>query len=100
MGGWGVRRAFAGVGWGGGVQVGRFGGYMPPKPSVGPSQAPLTSPPSNHTITLNLTPTFAANWFSHASHVDEAEKDAPNCVHGCFCHCSPFWTPTITVTVA
>ena len=38
-----------------GVQVGRFGGYMTPRPSVGPSQAPLTSPcpPSNHTITLD-----------------------------------------------
>ena len=35
---------------------------MPPRPSVGPSQAPLTSPcpASNHTITLNLTLTFAA----------------------------------------
>ena len=40
--------------WGGGVQVGQFGGYMPPRPSVGPSQAPLTSPcpPCSHTITL------------------------------------------------
>ena len=39
-----------GGGWGGGVRVGRFRGYMPPRPSVGPSQAPLTSPcpPSNH----------------------------------------------------
>ena len=32
---------------------------MTPRPRVGRSQAPLTSPcpPSNHTITLNLTPT-------------------------------------------
>ena len=39
----------------------QFWGYTPPKPSVGPSKAPLTSPfpPSNHTITLNLTLTFA-----------------------------------------
>ena len=39
---------------GGGVQVERFevgGGDMPPKPSVGQSEAPLTSPcpPYNHT---------------------------------------------------
>ena len=46
----GVWGAVAGGGGGvregwlvGGVQVGRFGGYMPPRPSVGPSQAPLTS---------------------------------------------------------
>ena len=67
-------------GWlGGGVQVGRFGvggglegGQMPPRPSVGQSQAPFTSPcpPSNHAITLNLTLTLAASWFGHASHVD------------------------------
>ena len=51
------------------------------------AQAPLTSPcpPSNHTITItiNLTLTFAA---SYASHVDWAEQDPPNFVHGCFCH--------------
>ena len=62
MGG-GLEGAFRGGGGpgglvgGGGVQVGRFGvggEYMPPRPSVGQSQAPLTSPcpPSNHTITL------------------------------------------------
>ena len=35
---------------------------MPPRPSIGKSQAPLTShcPPSNHTITLNLTIGLAA----------------------------------------
>ena len=59
---------------GGGVQAGRFfgGGYMPPRPRVRQSQDPLTSPcpPSNHTITLNLTLTFAASWLGHASHVD------------------------------
>ena len=32
------------VGWLGGVQVGQFGGHMPPRPSVGPLQAPLASP--------------------------------------------------------
>ena len=46
---------------------------MPPRPSIGSLQAPLTStspcPPSNHTITVNLTITFAASWFGHASHV-------------------------------
>ena len=52
------------------------------------AHAPLTSPcpPSNHTITINLTVTFAANLFGHASHVDWAEQDPPNFVHGCFCH--------------
>ena len=42
------------------------------------AQAPLTSPcpPSNHTITINLTLTFAASRFRHASHVDWAEQDA------------------------
>ena len=61
----------------GGSRRGNLGGglvgrYMPPRPSVGQSQAPLTSPcpPSNRTITLNLTLTFAASWFGHASHVD------------------------------
>ena len=54
----------------------------------GGAQAPLTSPcpPSNHSITINLTLTFAANWFGHASHVDWAEQGPPNFVHGCFCH--------------
>ena len=48
--------------WGG------VGGYMPPRPSVGQSQAPLTSPcpPSNHTI-----------WFGHATHFNSAEEDDP-----------------------
>ena len=43
---------------GGGVQVGRFGVLG----GGGGAQAPLTSPcpPSNHTITINLTLTFAA----------------------------------------
>ena len=54
----------------------------------GGGQAPLTSPcpPSNHTITINLTLTFAVTWSSHASHVDWAEHHPPNFVHGCFCH--------------
>ena len=67
------------------------------------AQAPLTSPcpPSNHTITINLTLTFAASWFGHASHVDWAEQDPPNFVHGCFCHIiALFWTPTLTLTLA
>ena len=46
-----------GLGWLVGIQVGRFGGYMPPRPSVGPPQAPFTSPcpPSNHTGADRLT---------------------------------------------
>ena len=54
----------------------------------GGARPPLTSPcpPSNHTITINLTLTFAASWFGHASHVDWGEQYPPNFVHGCFCH--------------
>ena len=60
------------VGGGGGIQVGRFGVL-----GGGGAQAPLTSPcpPSNHTITINLTLTFAASYFGHASHVDWAKQD-------------------------
>ena len=49
-----------------------WGGHMPLRPSVGQTHAPLTSPcpASNHTITLNLTLTFTASLFGHASHVD------------------------------
>ena len=59
------------VGGGGGSRWGDLGW------EGGGAQAPLTStcPPSNHSITLNLTLTFAASWFSHASHVDWAEQD-------------------------
>ena len=66
-------------GWlgGGGVQVGRFGVVR-----GGGGQAP---PQSNHTITINLTLTFAASWFGHASHVNWGAQDPPNFVHGCFC---------------
>ena len=89
MGGGGLREGRLGGGgpggtsWGGGgIQVGRFGVWG------GGAQAPLTSPcpPSNHTITTNLTLTFAASSYGHASHVDWVEQDAPNFVHGCFCH--------------
>ena len=58
---------------GGGVQVGQFGVVMGGGPrwaiwgvgGGGGAEAPLTSrcPPSNHTITINLTLTFAASWF-------------------------------------
>ena len=86
----------------GGVQEGRWGGgsgrvgwLVVPSGAIcsvagggGGAQAPLTSPcpPSNHSITISLTLTFAASWFGHASHVDWAEQDPPNFVHGCFCH--------------
>ena len=81
MGGGGARGRWGGVQVGG-IQVGGGGG----------AQAPLTSPchPSNHTNTINLTLTFAAGWFGHASHVDWAEQDPPNFVHGCFCHIIAF----------
>ena len=63
---WGAGFRWGYLGWGAG------GGGMPPRPSVGQAQAPLTSPcpPTHHTITLNLTLIFAASWFGHASHVD------------------------------
>ena len=58
------------VGWGGGVQVGQIGvvGGDPGGGAIrgvgrGGGEAPLTSscPPSNHTITINRTLTFAAS---------------------------------------
>ena len=52
------------VGWGGGSGWGNLGVTCPQGQGlVHHTQAPLTSPcpPSNHTITLNLTLTFAAN---------------------------------------
>ena len=96
---WGGGGGGGGGGWGGGALEGgfregrigggglggalgggsgrvRFGGGGALGGSVGRgAQAPLTSPcpPSNHTITINLTLTFAASWFGHASHVDWAE---------------------------
>ena len=72
------------LGWG----VGGPGGVIWGVVGRGGAQAPLTSPcpPSNHTITINLTLTFAASYYGHASHADWAEQDAPNFVDGCFCH--------------
>ena len=74
---------------GGGVQVGQCGvvrGWG--GEGGGGDQAPLTSPcpQSNHTTTINLSISFAASWFGHASHVDWAAQDPQNFVHGCFCH--------------
>ena len=63
MGGGGPRRGFGGRG----IQVGRIGGGGSRWGNLGcgggGAQAPLTSPcpPSNHTITINLTLTFAAS---------------------------------------
>ena len=73
---------------GGSVGGGGSGGAIWGVGGGGGAQAPLTSPcpPSNHSITINLTLTFAASWFGHASHVDWAEQDPSNFVHGCFCH--------------
>ena len=85
-------------GWGGGSRWGDLGCW-----GGGGAQAPLTSPypPSNHSITINLTLTFAASWFGHASHVDWVEQDPPNFVRVLLPHhCSPFWTPTLTLTLA
>ena len=73
---------WGGPGGGGGSRWGELG------LGGGGAQAPLAFPchPSNHTITINLTLTFATSWFGHASHVDWAEQDPPNFIHGCFCH--------------
>ena len=59
MGGGGVEAGQFGVVVGGGGSGGAIGGVG----GGGGAQAPLTSPcpPSNHTITINLTLTFAAN---------------------------------------
>ena len=75
-------------GGGGGVQVGQFGVVKGGAGGGGGAQAPQTSPcpQSNHTITINLTLTFAASLFGHASRVNWAAQDPPNFVHGCFCH--------------
>ena len=92
-GGGGSRRVRGGGGGdpGGAIWGGRGGGG---------GEAPLTStcPPSNHSITINLTITIAAGWFGHASHNDWAEQDF---VHGPKFrswlllphHCCPLWTP-------
>ena len=103
MGG-GIGGAGGGIGGagGGGLREGRLGGRVQvgqfgvvgggPGGAIwgvgGGGQTPPTSPcpQSNHTITINLTLTFAASWFGHASHVDWAKQHPPNFVHGCFCH--------------
>ena len=77
MGGGGSGR----VGWGGGSRWGDLGCW-----GGGGEHRTSPCPPSNHSITIDLTLTFAASWFGHASHVDWAEQDPPNFVHGCFCH--------------
>ena len=81
MGGGGSRWGNLGWWWGGGV------GTRPWWLALG-GEAPLTSPcpPCNHTITINLTLTFAATLFGHARDVDWAEHHPPNFIHGCFCH--------------
>ena len=73
-----------GVPYWGRVQVGRVGVVVR---GGGGGQAPLTSPcsQSNHTITVNVTLTFAASWFGHTRHVAWAKQDPPNFVHGSFC---------------
>ena len=79
MGGGGVQGGGFG---GGGGPVGQFGGTCPQGQAL-VHHRPTTSPcPPYHTITL----TFAANWFSHASHVNLAKQDPPKFVHGYFCH--------------
>ena len=95
-------------GLGGGLREGRLGGGGSGGAiwgvGGGGAKAPLTSPcpPSNHTITINLSLTFAATWFGHASHVDWAEQDPPQFRSWLLLphHCSPFWTPTLTLTLA
>ena len=90
---WGGGQSGGSVGGGGSRwgNLGWWGGGGSTRPwwlARGGGGAPRTSPcpPSNHTITINLTLTFAATWFGHASHVDWAEHHPPNVIHGCFCH--------------
>ena len=76
------------VGWGG-VQVGGFGVVRGGGAGGGGgTDSPYSPcPQSNRTITINLTLTFAARWYGHASHVNWAAQDPhfPNFVHGSFC---------------
>ena len=85
MGGGGGDGGRGGGGPGGAIWGGAGGGGGQ---GGGGEEAPLTSPcpQSNHTITINLTLTFAASWFGHASHINWAAQDPPNLVHGGFCH--------------
>ena len=87
MGGGGAvgRVGWGGSRWGGGGVGGKRPWWLA---LGGGGDRLLTSPcpPSNHTITINLTLTFAATWFGHASHVDWAEHHPPKFIHGCFCH--------------
>ena len=63
-GGGGVREGGFG---GGGGRWGDLGGTCPQGQALVHHRPPASPcPPSNHTITL----TFAANWFSHTSHVN------------------------------
>ena len=85
------------MGWGGGSREGWLGGGGPGGAIwgggggghkalvVSSGGAPRKSPcrPSNHTITINLTLTFAATWFGHASHFNWAEHHPPNFIHAC-----------------
>ena len=70
-GAWGGGAPGASAG-GGGIHMGRIGVW-----GGGGAHAPRNSPcpPSNHTITINLTLTFGN---SHANPFDWAEQDAPN----------------------
>ena len=91
MGGGGSREGRLGGGGPSGAIWGRGGGWheaLVVSSGGGGGEAPLTSPcpPSNHTISINLTLTFATTWSGHASHVDWAEHHQPNFIHGCFCH--------------
>ena len=74
------------MGGGGGSREGRLGGGRSRWGTLGWWGLTSPCPPSNHTITINLTLTFAAIWFGHTSHVDWAEHHPPNFIHGCFCH--------------
>ena len=71
---WGGESAGGGGGGGGGGgQVGQSGVVVVVGYQVGEgAQADLTCPcpPSKHTTTINLTLTFAATWFGHATHVN------------------------------
>ena len=75
--GWGAvgRVGLGGGGPGGAIWAGD-GGHRLPLPPLAP----------NHTITINLTLTFAAGWLGHASHDNWAAQDPPKFVHGCLCH--------------
>ena len=111
LGGGGPWRGNLGEGRGGGVKEGHFGGgwgwglhapkatcwFIAGSPHLTlPSLEPLSVHPNpNHHLKSN-----PPSWFGPNNHVGCAEQDLQNFVPGCLLphHCSPLWTPTLSLT--